>query len=214
MNLQDKLLKQFRKPSGWLGRLNVRDMNRRHSDLTDWGLQQLTIKADDTILDVGCGGGRTVQKLAAMAPNGKVYGVDFSQASVDASRRLNRQSIGTRHVDIRLGPVSKLPFSDQTFDLVTAVETHFYWPDLPNDVREVMRVLKPGGIFMIITEAYKGGKLDQKIQIFAAAMKPLGYSHLTVDEHRELFLSAGYSEVRVSEDYDKGWLAVMGKRPT
>src|SRR5215471_11882541 len=104
MNLRHKLLNQFRKPSGWLGRLNVRDMNRRHSDLTDWGLQQLTITADDTILDVGCGGGRTVQKLAAMAPNGKVYGVDFSQASVDASRRLNRQSIGTGRVDIRLGP--------------------------------------------------------------------------------------------------------------
>ena len=42
------------------------------------------------------------------------------------------------------------------FDLVTAVETHFFWPDLPNDVREVLRVLKPGGTFLLIAEVYRG----------------------------------------------------------
>jgi len=114
MNLRHKLLNQFRKPSGWLGRLNVRDMNRRHSALTDWGLQQLTIKADDTILDIGCGGGRTIQKLAAMAPQGKTYSVDYSEASVDASHNTYRPSTAVGQVDVplRLCLAVALPGSD------------------------------------------------------------------------------------------------------
>ena len=57
--------------------------------------------------------------------------------------------------------MSKLPFPDGMFDLVTAVETHYYWPDLVADMREVLRVLKPGGTFVLIAEAYKdGGGLD------------------------------------------------------
>jgi len=51
-------------------------MNASHSNLTDWGLQHVSIANHYTILDVGCGGGRTVSKLAAMATQGKVYGVD------------------------------------------------------------------------------------------------------------------------------------------
>jgi len=60
MNRADTVLSQFQKPTGWLGRLNLWHMNRRHSKLTDWGLEQNSIGNRDTILDVGCGGGRTV----------------------------------------------------------------------------------------------------------------------------------------------------------
>jgi ubiquinone/menaquinone biosynthesis C-methylase UbiE len=212
MSLQNRLLSQFRKPTGWLGRFNLWTMNRRHSKLTDWGLTHISIASHDTILDVGCGGGRTIHKLAAIAPEGKVYGIDHSEASVAACRRTNRYAIQMGRVEVRHGSVSHLPFSDEMFDLVTAVETHFYWPDLPADMREVLRVLKPGGTLVIIAEAYKGGKHDKMLQRFADAMKPLGFTHLSVDEHRALFTNAGYSDVQVIEDYDKGWLCGIGRK--
>src|SRR5262245_8287655 len=214
MSLQTNLLMQFRKPSGLIGRLNLWLMNRRHSKLTDWGLQHISIASSDTILDVGCGGGRTLRKLAAIAREGKVYGVDHSEASVQACRRTNRHAIQTGHVEVRQGSVSQLPFADNMFDLVTAVETHFYWPDLPADLREVLRVLKPGGTLLIIAEAYKGGKYDKVIQKFADAMNSLGYTHLNVNEHRELLAHAGYSEAQVFENYDKGWLCAIGRKPS
>jgi len=44
------------------------------------------------------------------------------------------------------------------FDLVTAIETQYYWPDLVNDMREILRVLAPGGTLVIIAESYKNGK--------------------------------------------------------
>lgn len=70
-NLGSKFLNQCSKPSGWLGRLTLRSMNRRHSRVTKWGLQHVTVRHRDTILDVGCGGGKTVAKLAAIATEGK-----------------------------------------------------------------------------------------------------------------------------------------------
>ena len=91
-----------------------------------------------------------------MSAQGKVYGVDFSEASVAASKRTNARDIEMGRVEIRHASVSELPFPDGMFDLITAVETHFWWPDLPGDMREVFRVVKPGGTFLVIAEVYKG----------------------------------------------------------
>ena len=214
MTLAIKLLNQCGKPAGWLGRLNLWSMNRRHSQVTDWGLKRLSIASHDTILDIGCGGGRTVHKLAAIAWEGKIYGIDHSEESVAASRRTNQDWIARGRVEIQHASVSHLPFADQMFDLVTAVETHYYWPDLPADMREVWRVLKPGGRLIIIAEAYKGGKYDKRLQRLEEVKKIINYAHLSVDEHRELFSEAGYSDVQVIEDYDKGWICALGRKPS
>ena len=139
------MINQCSKPSGWLGRFVLARMNASHSKVTDWGLRNVPVGKGDTILDVGCGGGRTVSKLAALATEGKVYGVDHSDESVAASKRMNALEIAAGRVEILRESVSRLPFSDGMFDLVTGVETHFWWPDLPGDVREVFRVVKPGG---------------------------------------------------------------------
>jgi ubiquinone/menaquinone biosynthesis C-methylase UbiE len=191
-------------------------MNQRHSKLTDWGLKQVSVGKQDTILDVGCGGGRTIRKLAAIATAGKIHGIDHSETSVAVSERTNWKSIDNGLVEIHHGSVSHLPFPDQMFDLATAVETHYYWPDLPADMREVLRVLKPGGMMIIIAEAYKGGKYDARLQTFVDAMRSGGYTyaHLNVDEHRELLSTIGFSEVQVFEDYDKGWICAVGRKPS
>ncbi len=216
MSLASKLLNQLRNPTGWLGRWNLRGMNRRHSKLTDWGLKHVSIDSDAAILDIGCGGGRTIHKLAAIATKGKVYGVDSSEASVAASRKTNEECIKSRRVEILHGSVSHLPFPNQTFALATAVETHFYWPDLPADLSEVSRVLKPGGALVIVAEVYKGGKYDRRVQRFADMMQKMDfpYANLSVDEHRELFLRAGFTDVQVIEEYDKGWICAIGKSPS
>ena len=206
-----KLLNQCGKPTGRLGRFLVWTFNVHHSKLTDWGLKHVAIKKQYTILDVGCGGGRTVQKLAEIAAEGKVYGIDHSKESVAASRRTNRQLIEMGRVDIRLGSVSSLPFSEHMFDVVTAVETHVFWPDVVADMREVLRVLKPGGRLGIIAEYYKGGKHDRRDRMIAERMK---LPFLDVSEHADLFSKAGYSEIEMFEEYDQGWICVVGTRPS
>jgi SAM-dependent methyltransferase len=204
---------QCQKPAGLLGRFVLWNMNSRHSKVTDWGLSHASINQHDTILDVGCGGGRTVSKLAALAAQGKICGVDFSKESVAFARRINKQWIDAGRVEIREASVSQLPFSENVFDLVIAVETHFWWPDLPSDMREVLRVLKPGGALIIIAEVYKGA--NTATAKLAEKYLPLsGMALLSVDEHRELFANAGYSDIQVIAEPRKGWICGIGKKPS
>jgi ubiquinone/menaquinone biosynthesis C-methylase UbiE len=200
-------------PSGWLGRFNLWRMNSTHSKLTDWGLHRISIDTHDTILDVGCGGGRTVAKLANVAKQGKVYGIDHSGGGVAASKKYVTQYITLGHVEILHGSVSQLPFPNNMFDLVTAVETHFWWSNLPGDMREVLRVLKPGGTLIFIAEIYKGASTTAAKFAEKYASRA-GMTLLTVDQHREHFTDAGYSNVQVIEERDKAWICALGRKST
>ena len=157
MSMINTVLNQWRKPTGRLGLLLVWAMNFSHSILTDWGLKYISIEKHYTILDVGCGGGGTFRNLAGIAVHGKVYGIDLSEESITVSRRTNGRFIKMGRVEILNSSVSCLPFSDNLFDLVTAANTYYYWSDLISDMKEIHRVLKPGGKFTILGEAYKGG---------------------------------------------------------
>lgn len=203
---------QCRKPTGRMGRFTLWRMNWSHSRLTDWGLAKISIEPHSTILDVGCGGGRTVSKLAAIATQGHVCGIDYSDESVAVSQKTNARWIDIGRVEIRQGSVSQLPFPDDVFDLVTAVETHYFWPDLAADTREVFRVLKPGGALILIAEAYKGAK-TAATKLTEKYLPLAGLTLLSVDEHRELFTTAGYSDVRVIEEPGKGWICSIGRKP-
>jgi len=205
------MIRQCRKPNGWLGRLITSIMNQSHAGLTLWGLEHIHVGRQDAILDVGCGGGRTVQRLAKMADLGKVHGVDYSNASVAASRSLNKAGIESGRIAIQNATVSGLPFPDQSFDLVTAIETHYYWwPDLPADMREIRRVLKPGGSLLVVAESYRGGILGV---VYGVVMKPLGGTLLTSDEHRDLLANAHYADVQVFLKPARGWICVTGRKP-
>jgi len=186
-------------------------MNSRHSKVTDWGLSHVTISPQDTILDVGCGGGRTISKLATVASEGKVFGVDYSDVSVALATKLNAHWIKTGRVEIREGSVSELPFQADTFDLVTAVETHFWWPDLPRGMREILRVLKPGGVLVIVAEVYRGANTTAAKLVEKYHLKT-GMKFLSPDEHRALFVDVGFADVQIVEQPEKGWISGVGKK--
>jgi len=202
---------QCQKPAGWLGKFVLWNMNSRHSRVTDWGLSHVAIGKSDIILDVGCGGGRTVGKLATMAADGKVHGIDHSQASVAFARKINRQAIESGCIAIEEASVSQLPFSDEMFDVVTAVEAHFWWPDLPAGMREIFRVLKPGGRLIVIAEVYKGAS-STMAKLVEKHAPTSGIKLLSVDEHRELFTTSGYSDVQIDVKPEKGWICAAWRK--
>ena len=212
MPAQNKLVAQFSRPAGVMGRIMLWRMNWHHSLLTDWGLSHIAIPAQGSILDIGCGGGRTLQKLAAAAPQGKVYGVDYSETSVAASRKSNAAPIRSGKMTVQQASVSALPFPADTFSLVTAVETHFFWPSLSSDVCEVFRVVRPGGTLLLIAELYRGTPAAPPEKVDRAAAV-IGMNLLTADGHRTLLAEAGFIDVQVAEKHDKGWICVFGKKP-
>jgi ubiquinone/menaquinone biosynthesis C-methylase UbiE len=202
---------EVRKPSRVFGRFMASTMNASHSAMTDWGLQHVAIEKHFTILDVGCGGGRSIRKHAAAASEGVVYGVDYAAGSVAASRAENRDAIEKGRVQIERASVSQLPFPDAKFDLVSAIETIYYWPEPAKDLQEILRVLKPGGRVIVICETYIGGRWSS---FKAPAMKLLAAKNFTMDEYKRMLTSAGYSDVQVVVERSRGWICAIGKRPS
>jgi SAM-dependent methyltransferase len=107
--------------------------------------------------------------------------------------------------------VSQLPYADDSFDLVTAVETHFWWPDLEGDVREVRRVVKPGGRLVVVGEVYKGAPSSMS-KLVEKQAPSTGMKMLTEAEHRALLEDAGFAEVQVFTDPAKGWICATGRK--
>ena len=136
-----------RKPVGLGGKIMVAMMNFGHSAMAEWGLRFLQPAPDAMVLDGGCGGGANIKTLLKLCPNGKVQGIDYSAVSVEKARKVNARAIAAGRCTVQQASVAELPFEAEQFDVVTAFETVYFWPELAQNFREVYRVLKPGGIF-------------------------------------------------------------------
>lgn len=151
MRILKSVFCQCARPDGSLGRLLLRSMNLCHAPLTNWGLGFVDFKDEMKMLDIGCGGGATLTRLLKRSFNSMVYGIDISHESVAKARKVNRKYLD-KQVFIQTGSAAKLPWNDNTFDVVTAVETVYFWPNIEKCFSEVKRVLKPDGQFAIIVE--------------------------------------------------------------
>ena len=163
-NMEDKkLIKNARKPEGKLGHEILDRMNKSHETMARWGVSHFNIDETDKILDIGCGGGKNLERFAKqIGKDGCVFGIDYSEVSVEKSTDLNKQAIDDGKVKVLQGSVSEMPFEDESFDIVTGFETIYFWPDFINDLKEVNRVLKKDGLVFFCNEAvYREGKMDK-----------------------------------------------------
>ena len=195
-----------RRPEGLGGKVMVAMMNLGHSALADWGLRFLDVPADAKVLDCGCGGGANIKKLLKKCPKGIVKGIDYSPVSVEKARKVNENAMREGRCVVWQGSVSKMIFAAGWFDAVTAFETVYFWPDLPRCFREVRRVLKPGGRFLICNEcggdSPKEDKWTEKID---------GMTIYKDAELKTLLEQAGFEDVQIHKN-EKGWLCVTAVR--
>lgn len=204
-----KEFEQFRNPTGAVGHDVVESMNRSHYELTTWGLQQVRISPQGTILDIGCGGGITVERLAELAPTSTVYGVDHSMDCVRWSSERNRPGIDSGHVHILQASVEKLPFETAFFDQVVAVETVYFWPDLLQNFAEVARVMKPDGQFVIINECYTNDQFRERNEHWK---ETCGMRILAPNEADSLLQQAGFTHVDVHLLEEKNWMCCIASK--
>lgn len=191
-----------RKPVGFGGKIMVAMMNSGHGAMADWGLQHITIAEDATVLDAGCGGGANIKKLLTKCPRGMVKGIDYSEISVEKSRKVNAKAISAGCCEVIQASVAELPFEDNTFDLVTAFETIYFWPGLIDCFREVYRVIKPGGTFFICNESNGEISKDEKW-----VEKIGGMTIYNAAKILNALNEVGFSNAQVIKN-DKGWLCV------
>ena len=208
MGLLSKIFSNTRKPEGFFGRMMVNGMNGGgHARLAEWGLSHLTLTVDANVLDVGCGGGANVARLLKRCPKGTVTGIDYSPVSVKKSTEVNAAAIAAGRCRVLEGSAAALPFEEDTFDLVTAFETVYFWPDIEECFRGVRRILKEGGRFAIVNEddglTGKNEKWEKMID---------GMHTYTPDELRTHLANAGFHDIAVHGDGQHHWLTVIATK--
>ena len=181
-------------------------MNLSHYELTQWGLSHVVPETARDILDVGCGGGRTINGLLNRT-EAKVYGADFSAASVAKSKEVNAAFVASGRAEIIIASAEDLPFAANSFDLVTAFETVYYWPRIVECFKGVLKVLRQGGEFLVCNE-----DKDRSRPVVAEAADALGMTLYTARELQELLMQAGFDDVRAFEHGNGNWICAVGKK--
>ena len=164
MELFRSFLRNTRKPEGFLGKCMVASMNYAHAALADWGLGCLPKTGPVRIAELGCGGGRNI----------------------------NQEELQAGRCRVIQGDVSRLPFEDRAFDLATAFETVYFWPGPTESFREVYRILRPGGIFLIVNEVDGENPRDSRWLSVIDGMKIFNRSQFVT-----FLTEAGFSKVIV-----------------
>lgn len=195
-----------RKPAGLGGKVMVTMMNLGHRPLADWGFQFLHVDKSAAVLDCGCGGGANIRALLKRCPEGVVKGIDYSPVSVEKTRKLNEAAMQAGRCAVMQGSVMDMLFAASQFDAVTAFETVYFWPDLPQGFREVYRVLKPGGTFLICNECSGDNAQDEKW-----TEKINGMTIYKDAELQDFLEQAGFHDIQIHK-HPKGWLCVTAQK--
>ena len=209
-NIEDKeLIKNARKPVGELGEKILDRMNESHESMAVWGVSHFEVNEDDIILDIGCGGGRNLERFAEQIDSGKVVGIDYSEVSVEKSADLNEKAIEEGKVEVIQGSVSEMPFDDDVFDIVTGFETIYFWPDFINDLREVNRVLKKDGLVFFCNEAvYREGGMEK----YDDLVELLDMKIYSEDVLRQSLEKTGFKDFKAYINDEKDWICVTARK--
>lgn len=204
-NSKLRFLQNLKNPeSSAYGRAQLRGMNNRYSLLSSWGFSHVFFTRKRLVLDVGCGGGKNLQRILNHSKSINAIGIDISPTSVKMSVRKNRRAIKSGRLQVVQGSVEALPFASNLFDLVTAVESVHYW-EIEKGLSEVYRTLKKGGQLLIVNETQSSDGLD-------AYLAEVGFKVYTKQQLESCLKKAGFSKIRTDVNENGKWIAIVAEK--
>ena len=141
------LLKQSKQPTGLVGIWMMKIWNQVYFPMVEWAISQLEQQNIKNILDVGIGNGQSTLYLKQYFPNSKVIGIDISKTAITQAKKWNIADL-----NFELKDVGQTTYSAESFDLITAFQTHFHWPDLSRAFSELRRILRRDGLILLACE--------------------------------------------------------------
>ena len=187
----------FGNPKGILGRMMLISMDKEHLPMARWALEQIRIPENGKVADLGCGGGYNIKRMLGMSAKAQFFGLDISDESVKKAQKVNKDEIGKR-VKIIKGSAERMPFKDNSIDLITAFETVFFWKDPEKAFREIYRSLVNDGCFAVIIN-YGDPNVDWEKKVpcmtrytaeqIADMLKAAGFSDISINKKENLFWS-------------------------
>ncbi|WP_458455147.1 class I SAM-dependent methyltransferase [Methanobrevibacter sp.] len=197
---------QCMKPHGEEGFETIENMNENHKEISEYAFECIKVGENDSILDIGCGGGVNIEKFLKLT-SGNVDGLDYSEVSVISSIKQNQNAINNKRCHIIQADVSSMPIDDESYDLVTAFETIYFWPDIKETFKEVFRIIKPGGQFMI-AQGTDGNHPDDELWLATVE----GMNLYTARELEKYLLDAGFKNAKSNVKKDDYILVVIAQK--
>ena len=197
---------QCMKPHGDEGIETIRNMNENHRHISEFAFECVEVKDGGKILDIGCGGGVNIEKFLKLTSE-NVDGLDYSEVSVAESIRRNQKAVGEKRCKIIHADVCNMPIEDETYDLISAFETIYFWPDIENTFKEVFRIIRPGGQFMI-AQGTDGNHPDDEKWLDSVE----GMSIYTARDLEKYLLDAGFESVESYVKENEHILIVIAKK--
>ena len=143
VSINEYIATQFAKPHGIGGHIVMAIMNRQNAQMYEATEKLLHPQNGDTILDVGCGNGIMLERIAH-ACDCHLIGTDISEDALEIARH----RIASTNAELLCCPVDDMPLEDETIDKALTINTIYFWDDLADGFQEIARVLKPGGVFL------------------------------------------------------------------
>ena len=195
-------MSQFKNPTGFFGRLLARGMAWGHKDFYKNTAKVLNLKEEDKYLEIGFGSGFFIKRYASHVA--RIAGLDYSIEMVNLASDINKDLIKSGKAEFKLGDASSLPWKSDLFSAVVGIETFFFWDEPMRSLKEIYRVLAPGGRIVIEMAYNKEDGLDHSNHIKKMNLKLYSASEMT-----KMLNEAGFTNVVVT--YYKGfWLPFKG----
>jgi ubiquinone/menaquinone biosynthesis C-methylase UbiE len=179
-----KLHSQFAHPEGWVGHLVGMILALKNRERNAWTISLLDIQPNDQVLEIGFGPGQAIEEVAKLTPKGFVAGIDLSDVMVAQASKRNLAAIRSGRVRLQHGAESPLPFDDENFNKVFAVNSMQFWTKPIEGLQEIRRVLKPGGR-VVITIQPMWAKTEEDVQSVAEKLvfqlKQVGFKQVRLE---------------------------------
>ena len=197
---------QCMKPHGEEGFETIENMNENHREISEFAFKCIDVNVNDNILDIGCGGGVNIEKFLKLT-SGNVDGLDYSEVSVKASSDRNQDAVDAKRCRIIHSDVSDMPIGDEEYDLASAFETIYFWPNIGETFKEVSRIIRPKGKFMI-AQGTDGNHPDDEKWLSTVE----GMHVYTAPELEKYLLDAGFSSVKSFKKENDYILVVIAEK--